>query len=56
MFELDETYSCREIDKSTVFVAIAGFGDSQTITTRILNAAFSRSGPMCGACRSSWAM
>lgn len=44
VFELDETYSCREIDKSTVFVAIAGFGDSQTITTRILNAAFKQIG------------
>lgn len=44
VFELDEIYSCREIDKSTAFVAIAGFGESQTITTRILNAAFKQIG------------
>jgi len=44
VFELDETYSCREIDKHTVFIAIAGFGETQTITTRVLNAAFKQIG------------
>ena len=44
VFELDETYACREIDKSTVFIAIAGFGETQSITTRILNAAFKQIG------------
>ena len=44
VFELDETYSCRDIDKHTVFIAIAGFGETQTITTRILNAAFKQIG------------
>lgn len=40
VFELNETYHCGEIDRKTQFVAVAGFGESQTITTRILNAAF----------------
>lgn len=40
VFELIETYYCRDIDKKTTFVAISGFGEAQTITTRILNAAF----------------
>ena len=44
VFELDETYACREIEKSTVFVAIAGFGEGQSITTRVLNAAFKQIG------------
>ena len=44
VFELDETYACREIEKSTVFIAIAGFGETQSITTRILNAAFKQIG------------
>jgi len=44
VFELDETYACREIDKSTVFIAIAGFGEAQSITTRVLNAAFKQIG------------
>lgn len=44
VFELDETYHWQEIDKGTAFVAIAGFGAGQTITTRILNAAFQQLG------------
>ncbi|MCA9053315.1 MAG: type I 3-dehydroquinate dehydratase [Planctomycetaceae bacterium] len=40
VFELDEVYHHREIDKKTGFVAIAGFGEAQTATIRILNAAF----------------
>ena len=44
VFELDETYACREIEKSTVFIAIAGFGEAQSITTRVLNAAFKQIG------------
>jgi 3-dehydroquinate dehydratase/shikimate dehydrogenase len=44
VFELDEIYHWREIDRKTVFVAIAGFGPSQTATTRILNAGFQQLG------------
>ncbi|MEW4526970.1 type I 3-dehydroquinate dehydratase [Maioricimonas sp. JC845] len=44
VFELDETYHCRDIGPKTVFVAVAGFGPSQTATTRILNEAFRQSG------------
>lgn len=40
VFDLDEIYHWREIDKSTAFVAIAGFGETQTMTTRVFNAAF----------------
>ncbi|MFV0445079.1 MAG: type I 3-dehydroquinate dehydratase [Planctomycetaceae bacterium] len=40
VFELDETYHRREIDKKTSFVAVAGFGPSQTATIKVLNAAF----------------
>ena len=38
--DLDEIYHWRDIDRSTTFLAIAGFGDRQQITTRIYNAAF----------------
>lgn len=44
VFELNETYYCKDINSKTAFVAISGFGDSQTITTRILNAAFAELG------------
>lgn len=44
VFELNETYHCHEINSKTTFIAIAGFGESQTITTRILNAAFQELG------------
>ncbi len=40
VFELNETYYCNDINKKTAFVAVSGFGPAQTITTRILNAAF----------------
>jgi 3-dehydroquinate dehydratase/shikimate dehydrogenase len=40
VFELDETYHCREVEKTTSFVAIAGFGPSQEMTTKVFNAAF----------------
>ncbi len=38
--DLDEVYHWRDIDRSTTFLAIAGFGDSQLMTTRTYNAAF----------------
>ncbi len=44
VFELDDVYHWREIDKKTVFVAVAGFGESQTATTRVFNAAFKQLG------------
>jgi len=44
IFDLKETYHVDEIDRKTVFVAVAGFGESQTITIRILNAAFKQVG------------
>ncbi|WP_437226766.1 type I 3-dehydroquinate dehydratase [Planctomicrobium sp. SH661] len=40
VFELTETYHCHEINSKTAFVAVAGFGPSQVITTRVLNAGF----------------
>lgn len=40
VFELNEIYHCEDIGPKTAFVAIAGFGEAQTITTKILNAAF----------------
>ncbi len=40
VFELNETYHCKDINRKTTFVAISGFGEAQRITTRILNAAF----------------
>jgi 3-dehydroquinate dehydratase/shikimate dehydrogenase len=40
VFELDEIYHHREIDKKTGFIAVAGFGPSQTATIKVLNAAF----------------
>jgi 3-dehydroquinate dehydratase/shikimate dehydrogenase len=42
VFDLIETYAIREIDKKTTFVAVAGFGETQTKTIRIFNAAFRR--------------
>lgn len=44
VFELDEVYHWREIDKKTAFVAVAGFGESQTAATRVFNAAFKELG------------
>jgi len=40
VFDLDEIYHWREIDRTTAFVAIAGFGETQMMTTRVFNAAF----------------
>ena len=40
VFELEDVYHLRDINRQTGFVAIAGFGESQTVTTRVLNAAF----------------
>ena len=40
VFELLETYHCRDIDSKTKFIAVSGFGESQTVTTKILNSAF----------------
>jgi 3-dehydroquinate dehydratase/shikimate dehydrogenase len=38
--ELDETYHFREIGPQTRFVAVAGFGPTETATVRVLNAGF----------------
>ena len=40
VFELDELYHWRDITPQTALVAVAGFGPSQTITTKVLNTAF----------------
>jgi len=40
VFDLIETYRCREINSKTNFIAVAGFGAAQVFTTRILNAGF----------------
>lgn len=40
VFDLIEQYAFRDIDKKTTFVAVAGFGPTQTATIRIFNAAF----------------
>ncbi len=40
VFELIEQYAFRDIDKKTTFVAVAGFGPTQSATVRIFNAAF----------------
>ncbi|MCA9091736.1 MAG: type I 3-dehydroquinate dehydratase, partial [Planctomycetaceae bacterium] len=42
MFDLDDTYSWRDIDSKTSFIAIAGFGSAQRTTTRLFNAAFQK--------------
>ncbi len=44
IFDLKETYHCESINAKTTFVAIAGFGPTQTLMTRILNAAFNEIG------------
>ncbi len=44
VFELDEVYHHRDIDKKTAFIAVAGFGESQTATIRVLNTAFKQLG------------
>ena len=40
VFELNDIYDLRSINPKTVFVAVTGFGEAQTRTVRILNAAF----------------
>lgn len=44
VFELNDTYYCQDINSKTTFIAISGFGEAQTITTRIFNAAFQELG------------
>jgi 3-dehydroquinate dehydratase / shikimate dehydrogenase len=44
VFELEETYHLRDIDRSTAFIAITGFGDSQPGVARAFNAAFKSQG------------
>ncbi len=44
VFDLNEIYHCAEIDRNTIFIAIAGFGEAATITTRIFNAGFKELG------------
>lgn len=44
VFELDEVYHWRQIGPQTTFVAIAGFGPAQEMTTRIMNAGFQQLG------------
>jgi 3-dehydroquinate dehydratase/shikimate dehydrogenase len=40
VFELEDLFDLREINRQTGFVAVAGFGESQSTTTRVLNTAF----------------
>lgn len=40
VFELVETYHIRDINRKTSFVAVAGFDEAATISTRVLNAGF----------------
>lgn len=40
VFDLDEIYHWREIDRNSTFIAVAGFGETPTMTTRIFNHAF----------------
>lgn len=42
--ELDGVYQWREINPQTRFVAVAGFGDTETTTVRVLNAGFKKLG------------
>jgi 3-dehydroquinate dehydratase/shikimate dehydrogenase len=42
--ELDSIYHWREINAQTRFVAVAGFGETETSTVRVLNAGFSKLG------------
>lgn len=44
IFELTETYHCREINAKTAFIAVAGFDPTQVATTRVLNAGFQQIG------------
>jgi 3-dehydroquinate dehydratase/shikimate dehydrogenase len=40
VFELQEIYQCEDIQPKTTFVGVAGFGESQTLTIKVLNAGF----------------
>lgn len=42
--ELDSIYHWREINAQTRFVAVAGFGETETMTVRVLNAGFQKLG------------
>lgn len=42
--ELDATYHWREINGQTRFVGVAGFGETETSTVRVLNAGFTKLG------------
>lgn len=42
--ELQETYHLRDIDRTTAFIAVTGFGDSQGGIARALNTAFKSQG------------
>ena len=41
VWQLNEDYRCSEITSKTRFVGIIGYGDSENIAIRVLNAAFS---------------
>ncbi len=43
-FDLNEIYDFRSINRQTLFVAIAGMGESATITTKVINAGFRETG------------
>lgn len=45
VFDLDEIYRWREINKETTFVGIAGMGPAQEIATRIINAGLQQVAP-----------
>ena len=44
VFELEEIYHLKDIDRSTAFIAVTGFGDSQPGIVRALNTAFQSQG------------
>lgn len=44
LHELDEVYRWREINAQTRFVAVAGFGPTETMTLRVLNTGFAKLG------------
>ncbi|QDT54873.1 Shikimate dehydrogenase [Caulifigura coniformis] len=44
VFELEEIYHLREINRSTAFIAVTGFGDSQPGIVRAFNTAFQSQG------------
>jgi 3-dehydroquinate dehydratase/shikimate dehydrogenase len=44
VFELEEIYHLKEIDRSTAFIAVTGFGDSQPGIVKAFNTAFQSQG------------